>query len=1138
MIFVIIGAILGLAIGQEYRKPCLYGVYGFDTSITYTTSLDEEIEYVLVENQSGCEINLSGLYTNLSTLYTSYNSSFRLHRKELDISLKITCTEGAVGNEIHFNSSLEQSINQSKVQVAVQIVLRGCSLFVNELQVFKNHGRIWSILHTDSIIHPDSDCSSLAELQNLKSRLPCDRNNRSPAVWEARFFWEFCSKPFEGVSDLMLQGCSHEHYEIKHDLLQHLFPNLQTLNLKYVNLTKSLVTFPWTNVYIHSPEAKLITYISSSFASDVKNTSSLERQITISSSDVNISNVKFIGDIYTVRLNSIHLKSLNDNTFRNISGLTRLDLSYNELETINQNLFKMLTNLKYLQLGMNKLTVLHSEVFNWLHNLLRLDLSHNKIKILNQGQFKNLMKLEYLNLESNNITELPDDFLKDQVHSIKKLTLSSNPLEKIPVYPLYAEGIRYIYLEHCRINSSGFQTFIDSLSHNDLHAAYVSADPVSSAILTTGSEFTGYFVQRAVLSLSFNRIENIETLFWKAKKPFLFLDLLYFFYVVLRGNPIDCTCMTQMPYFLIYINLKTVPDATLIPARDNWKCEKPLELKGRLVISVLRDDIYCPISIENCPERCSCFERGTRNTVNKNNKNSSTIIVDCRNINITRLPEKMPSGKLELWFQNTSLTQLTARDYFRNTSVLDASHNRINLIKSTVAVAMANFTSLKLDHNNLTSLPVQIMSTNIRTLTLADNPFICDCHTRWMKPWLRKRTSPVTDWKAIQCSYNRSIVSQLIIVPESFFVCQPTMSISQHIIFPSVVTGCILFVLVSISLLIYFQRFTIKVLLFKHFGIHSFDKQKHDDANMEYDAFVLYSQNDSEFVSKNIIETLIKKGYTVCDLYEDLVVGFTFIDNIEHMVNKSRKIIFTMTNDTLTNNLLMSVWNIAYEKGIDSFTDSVILVLDNEVKSKCENDKLRKYIRSGKFIKKKSNLLQSSILYLMPKHMHIVNDNNLNRVNTDDPAIPMIVKRNNYGNDINSSLVYMSHPEEHDEEIRNTLIPELQINDYDVRIYENAFIPGTDIRDEIDETLEDSEHFIFILSQETLLDDVKMFILSTVISKSVLSNDNYLLLFTSGFIDYSCLPNEIENYLNKYVTASIACPEFKGRLLKALGYRL
>ncbi|XP_053383278.1 uncharacterized protein LOC123564598 [Mercenaria mercenaria] len=1468
----IIGAILGLAIGQEHRKPCMYTVNGFDSSLTYNNSLDEEIEYVLAENQSECEINLSGLYTNLSTLHNSYNSSFRLDRKELFISLRIYCDAKGY-NDIHLNSSLEQSKNQSKVQVAVQIVLRSCSLFVNELQIFKNHGRIWSIIHTNSsiihpdsdcsslaelqilnsrlpcdtnnrssairatrffwefcskpfekvfdllledlvigftfldniehmvkksrkiiflvtedtltnnmlmsawniayekaidnftdaiilvldneikskceddklrkyirsgkfikmksnllqssilylmpkhvhnvnnsnlnivdaddpaipmimkrnnfgydinnslvyishpeehdeeirntlfpelevknydvrifenafipgadireeitetledserfifilsqetledelkmfilstvisksvlsnnnflllftsgfidysflpkeienylnkyvtgiiacpefkgptsfknygriwsilhhsnaIIHPDSDCSSLAELRNLNSRLPCDRNNRSPAIRASRFFWEFCSKPFEGVFDLMLRGCFYEHYEIKHDLLQHFFPKLQTLNLKYVNFAKSLVTYPWTNVYIDTPDAKLISYLSSSYESVLKNASSLPRLLIIRSSDVNISNVKFIGDISIITLNNIRLKSLNDNTFRNVSGLTRLDLSDNELETINQNVFKMLTNLESLNLGMNKLTGLHPGVFNWLHNLLILDLSRNKIKTLNQGQFKHLIKLEKVYLEYNEITELPDDFLKGQIHSLRILTLSWNPLENIPVYPLYAEGVTRIFVSHCKINSSGFQTLIESLSQNDLHSAH------DDKAVRTGSEFIWPFQPRtilqprATLDLSFNQIRTIENVVTSGPLILKFDSLLYFFHVSLYRNPIDCTCMSVMPYLTSYINEYVVKSGNSRRS-ITWLCMYPLELKRTLVSTVSINETYCPITVENCPERCSCFQRVTRQTANGHNNYSSTTIVDCRNLNITRLPETMSTGKLELWFQNTSLTQLTARDYFRNTTVLDASKNRINVIKSTAVIAMTSLTSLKLDHNNLTSLPVQIMSTNIRTLTLSNNPFICDCHIRWMKSWLNESTTPVTDWNKIECTYNTSQVNQMVSLSDSFFVCHSvsTISISEHIIFPSFVTGYTLFLLVSISLIIYFQRFTIKVLLFTHFGIHPFDKQKHDDANMEYDAFVLYSQSDSAFVSKNIIETLTKKDYTVCDLYEDLVIGFTFLDNIEHMVKKSRKIIFSMTEDTLSNDMLMSAWNIAYEKGIENFTDSIILVLVNEIKSTCEDDKLKKYIRSGKFIKKKSNLLQSSILYLMPTHVHIVNNSNLNIVDADDPAIPMIMERNNFGYDINSSLVYISHPEEHDEEIRNTIFPELEVKNYDVRIFENAFIPGTDIRDEITEKLEDSEHFIFILSQETLLDRVKMFILSTVISKSVLSNDNYLLLFTSGFIDYSFLPKEIENYLNKYVTASIACPEFKGRLLKALGYR-
>ncbi|XP_053383282.1 protein toll-like [Mercenaria mercenaria] len=1121
MILVIIGAILGLAIGQENRKPCMYKVIGSDTSIRYNSSLDGEITYLLAENQSGCEIDLSGLYTNLSTLY---NSSFRHNRKELFISLRIFCYEDAVGNDIHLNSSLEQNKNH-KVKVAVQIVLRSCSLFVNELHILKNHGRIWSILQTNSsIIHPESDCSSLAQLQILSSRLPCDTNSRSSAIRAARFFWEFCSKPFETVFNLKLEGCFHEQYEIKQDLLQHTFPKLQTLNLKYVNLTKSFVTYPWTNVYIDTPEGKYISYLSSNYESVVKNASSFPREITIRSSDVNISNVKFIGDISIITLNSIHLKSLNDNTFRNVSGLTRLDLSYNDLEMIDLNVFQMLTKLKYLYLRMNKLTVLLPDVFNWLHNLLLLDLSNNKIKILNQGQFKHLTKLEEVNLENNEITELPDDFLKGQIHSIRTLKLSWNPLEKIPVYPLYADGVAQIFVSHCRINSSSFQAFIDSLSHNDLTAAYVS-----NAVRRSGSDFSPdnkYFLRRAILDLSFNQIGTIENAVTSESLMFKFQDLIKAFYVSLTGNPIDCTCMPNIPQLISEINKDSVTGI-------KWICVYPLELKGRLVSSISTDETYCPILIENCPDCCSCFARETRQTANGHNNYSSTIIVDCRNLNITHLPEKMPTGKLELWFQNTSLTQLTARDYFRNTTVLDASHNRINVITPTAAIALTNLTSLKLDHNNLTSFPVQIMSTNIRMLTLANNPFLCDCRIRWMKTWLLKRTSPVTDWNAIECSYNTSKVNQMVSVSESFFVChsQSTTSISEHIIFPSVVTGCTLFVLVSISLLIYFQRFTIKVLLFMHFGIHSFDKQKHDDANMEYDAFVLYSHNDDAFVQKNIVKGLVIKGYTVLNLYEDLVVGFTFLNNIEQLINKSRKIIFSVTEDTFNDDLLMSAWNIAYETAINNYSNSIILIVDSEIVHKCQDINLRKYIKTGKFIKRKSKILQSSVLYLMPKQ---TSNKNGEDENIEEISIPMIEDRSDSDIDFKNNLVYITYPDELDNEIRKKLIPDLQVNNIDIRIFENEFAPGTDIRDEIQEKLDQSRHFIFILSNENLLDEVKMFILSTVISKSVLCKDNYLLLLTSENIIASYLSNEIENYLNKYVTASMADPKFETRLLKAL----
>ncbi|XP_060593072.1 protein toll-like [Ruditapes philippinarum] len=1066
------------------------------------------------------------MYRNLSGL----NNSRTIHRGELFVSLKMFCKGYAEGDDIHLSTDLdadsENEMNGTNRKIAVKLVINGCSVFMSELQVFQHHGSIWSIFQTnESLIHHDADCSSLSDLQIVASRLPCDGNDSKSDI-KTRFFWEMCREPFENVYYLDLEGCVHENYLLDQNALQSTFPKLQTLKLKNVDMTGFAVLFPWTHVYIDTPEARYVSFIANHFESSFKNSSSFPREIAIRDSVLDFKQVNLNGEIASISLNNIHVKYLHDDAFANVSGLTKLDMSYNDLETVTGNVFQTLTKLKHLYLRKNKLRILGSDVFDNIHNLLVLDLSYNNLELLNQRQFKYLVNLEELNVAHNAIRVLPVDFLKDQIHSLRTLKLSNNPLTAVPIYPLYSESLTAIFVQNCRITSVGFQTLIRSLNHNDLNTAQISY-----SLQRSGSDLQKNIdtTRRAVLDISYNFIRNIELAVEDNSMMIIFQALLTTFSVDLKGNPLDCTCLTYIPTLISNINENSVTDI-------KWTCTSPSEMNGRLVSSVSETESYCPVSDERCPQRCSCFERkNSRDSIDDNRANR-TIIVDCRNVILTHLPEVMPTGKLELWLQNTSLAQIDVHDYLQRTSVFDASHNKITQLSQFAAKALANITSIKLDHNNLTHLPVQLMSTNINKLTLASNPFLCDCHTRWMKAWIDTRTSPVIDWNVIKCSYNKTKVNKMIVVPSSMFVCisTPTVNVSKHIILSAVVIGCTLFVLVSLALLIYFQRFNIKVLLFTHLGVKVCDKQRHVDADMDFDTFVLFSHADHSFVQSNVINGLLSSGYSVCSLYEDLTVGFTFLENIEHFINRSRKIIFSITQDTLMDDFLLTAWNMAYERAINNFTDSIILVVDTEIVNKIDETKLMTYIKAGKYIKRNSKFLQSSVLYLMPKQACGKDTENQDTENegTEDVSIPMV--RNISDPRKENGLVYISYPEELDSEIVEIILCDLQEKGYQVIIFENQFLPGTDIRDEIHDKLDLSEHFIFILSNENLQDYIKMYILSIVISKSALCSHNYLLLFTFETIISSFLSNELENYMDKYVTCSVTNKKFKKRLLQAL----
>lgn len=399
--------------------------------------------YIFKDNQTGCVFNLTDAYNNIT-------SDVTVDRNELFVTLNFHCYQR---NDIHF-TSFRPIDKQSQKVISVQIALATCNVFMQELHLFQNYGRIWSIVQSNtSTIYPNSNCSCISGIQILSAQIVCSENKTNNKNGSgSRFFWEFCEQSFETLFNLHLYGCASEYYEIEQNLLEGTFPNLQTLILELTSLTEVNITFPWTPVYIDTPEDVYVSYLTSHYKSVRKSSRSFPRSIEIRTSDVNINdNLYFNGDINSIAINQVHMSHLDSNTFRNVSGL------------------------QYLYLKSNELTSLPESVFNSLHSILLLDLSNNKINSINQHLLKQLLKLQELFLQNNELTTFPAEFLKDQMHSIKRLVLAGNPLVTIPVYPMYAPGLKYIDISHCRINSSVFMSFIEHLNHQDVHASYIDS---------------------------------------------------------------------------------------------------------------------------------------------------------------------------------------------------------------------------------------------------------------------------------------------------------------------------------------------------------------------------------------------------------------------------------------------------------------------------------------------------------------------------------------------------------------------------------------------------------------------------------------------------------------------------------------
>ncbi|XP_078571559.1 uncharacterized protein LOC144859141 [Branchiostoma floridae x Branchiostoma japonicum] len=79
----------------------------------------------------------------------------------------------------------------------------------------------------------------------------------------------------------------------------------------------------------------------------------------------------------------------------------------------------------------------------------------------------------------------------------------------------------------------------------------------------------------------------------------------------------------------------------------------------------------------------------------------------------------------------------------RSLQVLDLSQNNIRDTPSGQFPQLAELTSLNLTGNRLQSLPADMLQLfpNLTLLSLSDNPWSCDCNSRWLVTWINQRNS-------------------------------------------------------------------------------------------------------------------------------------------------------------------------------------------------------------------------------------------------------------------------------------------------------------------------------------------------------------------------------------------------------------
>lgn len=414
-------------------------------------------------------------------------------------------------------------------------------------------------------------------------------------------------------------------------------------------------------------------------------------------------------------------------------------------------------NAERLDLDRNNITRITKMDFTGLKNLRVLHLEDNQVSVIERGAFQDLKQLERLRLNKNKLQVLPE-LLFQSTPKLTRLDLSENQIQGIPRKAFRGvTGVKNLQLDNNHISCIEDGAF---RALRDLEILTLNNNNISRILVT-----------------SFNHMPKIRTL-------------------RLHSNHLYCDC--HLAWLSDWLRQRrTIGQFTL--------CMAPVHLRGFSVADVQKKEYVCPgphseapacnANSLSCPSACSC----------------SNNIVDCRGKGLTEIPANLPEGIVEIRLEQNSIKSIPAGAFiqYKKLKRIDISKNQISDIAPDAFQGLKSLTSLVLYGNKITEIPkglfdglvsLQLLLLNankinclrvntfqdlqnlnllslydnklqtiskglfaplqsIQTLHLAQNPFVCDCHLKWLADYLQD--NPI-ETSGARCSSPRRLANKRI----------------------------------------------------------------------------------------------------------------------------------------------------------------------------------------------------------------------------------------------------------------------------------------------------------------------------------------------------------------------------------------
>ncbi|XP_060561046.1 toll-like receptor 2 type-2 [Ruditapes philippinarum] len=232
----------------------------------------------------------------------------------------------------------------------------------------------------------------------------------------------------------------------------------------------------------------------------------------------------------------------------------------------------------------------------------------------------------------------------------------------------------------------------------------------------------------------------------------------------------------------------------------------------------------------------------------------------------------------------------------------------------------------QLRHIDSTALPISLLN-KLHRFDISKNPFVCDCNLEWFIAWLQSTHKPGTILrypKDYICSLPKEKTRRrLSDISFTYRECHPwdTWIWVAIIASPCVIVICIIIIVV------YRNRWNIKHYIYLMRKRRNYQVIEGND--FVYDAFVGYETEDSAWVRRRLLPVLEEEiGLKLCIHERDFQPGVFINDNIVTNMDKSRTMIFVLTNAFARSGWCIFELKIAHSKLIEDETELVVILLE------------------------------------------------------------------------------------------------------------------------------------------------------------------------------------------------------------------